>query len=380
MTWQASNGDPAVSSRPPEGERTSASLPVNIADFRALAQARMPSTTFDYIECGACDELTKAANRRDLDNIRLLPLCLRDVEHVDLSVRLLDRHHLFPVGFSPTAFHRLAHPDGEVASANAARTLGIPMIVSSMSSVSLEQIAEQSGNDNLWFQTYLFKDRGLTAELVQRAEDAGYTSIVVTVGCPVPGKRDQNIRNGFALPDGMAAANFPVTGRVVHNNPIYSAKGADLDPAVTWTDIAWLRGRTALPVMLKGIINPCDVVPALDLHIAGLIVSNHGGRQLDTTESTITVLPEVAAAVSGRVPVLVDSGFRRGTDVLKALALGADAVLLGRPVLWALAVAGEQGVIGAVDLLIEELRIAMQLVGCPSVCALRTNAGAVIRR
>lgn len=369
-----------MSGRQSEDESTSCALPANIPDFMALAQTRMPAAVFDYIESGACDELTKTANRRDLDDIRLLPLCLRDVAHVDLSVDLLDRSYPFPVGFSPTAFHRLAHPDGEVSSANAARTLGIPMIVSSMSSVSLEEIAQRSGNEDLWFQTYLFKDRGLTAELVQRAEESGYKSIVVTIGCPVPGKREQNIRNGFALPDGVAAANFGVTSRVVHNNPIYSAEGAELDPAVTWNDIAWLRGRTPLPIILKGIINPLDVAPALDLRVAGLIVSNHGGRQLDTTESTITMLPDVAAAVSGRVAVLVDSGFRRGTDLLKALALGADGVLLGRPVLWALAVDGERGVIGAVDLLIEELRIAMQLVGCASVRALRTNAPAVIRR
>jgi isopentenyl diphosphate isomerase/L-lactate dehydrogenase-like FMN-dependent dehydrogenase len=369
-----------MNSRQSNNESASSALPVNIPDFMALAKARMPAAVFDYVECGACDELTKNANRRDLDAIRLVPLCLRDVAHVDLSANLFERSYPFPVGFSPTAFHRLAHPGGEVSSAKAARALGIPMIVSSMSSIPLEEIAQRSGNDDLWFQTYIFKDRGLTRELVQRAEGSGYKSIVITTGCPVPGKRDKNIRNRFALPGEVVAANIGATSRVVHNNPIHSAEGAELDPAVTWKDIDWLRSKTPLPIILKGVINPLDVAPALDLQVAGLILSNHGGRQLDTTESTIRMLPDVAAAVSGRVPLLIDSGFRRGTDVLKALALGADGVLLGRPVLWALAVDGERGVIGAVEILIEELRIAMQLVGCATVRALRSNAPHVIRR
>ena len=277
------------------------------------------------------------------------------------------------------AFHRLVHERGEISTANAARTLNIPMIVSSMSSIALEDVAGSSGNENLWFQTYIFKDRELTRALVRRAEESGYKSIVVTIGCPVPGKRDKNIRNRFTLPENVIAANFKQRNIVVHNNPIHSVDGAELDPSLTWKDLEWLRCNTKLPIILKGIMNPLDVKPALDLQVSGLILSNHGGRQLDTTGSTIRILPEIAAAVSGRIPLLVDSGFRRGTDVLKAIALGADVVLLGRPVLWALALNGENGVVDAVNLLIEELRIAMQIAGCSSIDAIRKNSASIVR-
>lgn len=353
--------------------------PIKIDDLRALAKRRLPSGIFDYIDCGACDEITTSANRRDLDEITVFPLCLRNVGELDLSIALLGHSFGFPIGFSPTAFHRLVHERGEVSTANAARILNLPMIVSSMSSVALEEVAECSGNKNLWFQTYIFKDREVTRALVRRAEESGYKSIVVTIGCPVPGKRDKNIRNRFTLPQNIIAANFKQKKVVVHNNPIHSVDGAELDPFLTWNDLEWLRCNTKLPIMLKGIMNPLDVQPALDLQVSGLIVSNHGGRQLDTTGSTIKILPEIAEAVSGRIPLLIDSGFRRGTDILKAIALGADMVLLGRPILWALALNGEDGVVDAVNLLIEEFRIAMQIAGCSSIGAIRQNSASIVR-
>jgi len=348
--------------------------PVKLADFRTLARARLPASVFDYLDCGACDEITRRANRRDLSAIRLVPRCLRDVSAPDLSQELLGQPCSVPIGFSPTAFHRLVHEEGEVATARAAQVLNAPMIVSCMSSVALEEIAERSGNRHLWLQTYIFKDRALTKNLLQRAETAGYRAVVVTLGCPVAGKRDKNIRNRFSLPQGVVAANFGLRGTVDHNNPIHSVAGAELDPSLTWKDIEWLRATTRLPIVLKGIMSSLDVAPALDLKVSALIVSNHGGRQLDTTESTINVLPEIAAQVAGRMPVLVDSGFRRGTDVLKAIALGADCVFLGRPVLWALAAAGESGVIRATTLLTEELRLAMQIAGCASLDSIRRSA------
>jgi (S)-2-hydroxy-acid oxidase/4-hydroxymandelate oxidase len=354
--------------------------PVKVEDFRALAEAKLPPNVFDYVDGAACDEITSRANRRDLDGIRLLPLCLRDVSELDLSMGLLGQSFSVPIGFSPTALHRLVHEGGEVSTAKAAKTLGVPMVVSCMSSVALEDVAHDSGYENLWFQTYIFKDRELTKELIRRAERSGYKAVVVTVGCPVAGIRDRNVANRFALPDHVVAANFTRRDVVVHNNPIHSAAGAELDPSLTWRDIEWLRSGTGLPVMLKGIMNPLDVAPALDRSVSGLILSNHGGRQLDTTESTIRALPDIAAAVSGRVPLLVDSGFRRGTDVLKAIALGADGVLLGRPVVWALAVDGEQGVVDAVNLLIEELRVAMRIAGCATLQAIREDSTDIIRR
>lgn len=350
-----------------------------LTDFRALAKAEIPRDVFDYIDCGAGDEITVHTNRRDLDNLRLLPLALRDVSQPDLTVKLLGRTFAAPLGFSPTAFHRLVHDGGEVATARAAKTANLPMTVSVMSSVSLEEVAARSLHTDLWFQTYLFKDRALTAQLVRRAEEAGYRCLVVTVGCPVPGRRDKNVANRFALPAGVMAANFGRSDMVEHNNPIHSVEGAELDTSLTWHDIEWLQRITRLPIILKGIMNPHDVAPALDLGVAGIIVSNHGGRQLDTTVSTIAILPEIVAAVSGRVPVLVDSGFRRGTDVLKAVALGADAVLLGRPVIWALAVGGESGIGEAFDMVTEELRIAMQICGCASLTDVRRNSAAILR-
>ncbi|MFI7542417.1 alpha-hydroxy acid oxidase [Actinoplanes sp. NPDC049599] len=354
--------------------------PVRIDDYRKLARERLPAGIADYIDGGAGDEITVRANRRDLAAIRLLPLALRDVSTPDLSVGLLGRSFPVPLGFGPTAFHRMVHDEGEVATARAARAAGVPMAVSAMSSIALEEIAERSGHGDLWLQTYIFRDRALTERLVRRAEEAGYRCVLVTLGCPVPGKRDRNITNRFVLPPGVTAANFGRSAVVVHNNPVHSVAGAALDPSVTWRDLEWLRGRTGLPVLLKGVLNPLDVAPALDLGVAGIVVSNHGGRQLDTTMSTIAILPEIAAAVAGRVPVLVDSGFRRGTDVLKAIMLGADAVLLGRPVLWALAAGGEQGVADAADLLVEELRVALQTCGLAGLADARRNAAAVIRR
>ncbi|MGW5052674.1 alpha-hydroxy acid oxidase [Actinokineospora sp. NPDC004072] len=353
------------------------STPASLDDFRAAARGRLPQDVFDYIDGGACDEITLAANRRDFDAIALSPLCLRDVREVDLTTAVLGQTCPLPLGISPTALHRLVADEGEVATARAAAQLRVPMVVSAMSSVALAEVAEH--HTRLWLQTYLFEDRGVTLDLVRRAEEAGYRAVVLTVGCPVAGKRDKNIRNRFTLPPGVSAANFAQRNRVDHNNPIHSFDGAALDPSATWPDVERLRAATDLPVVLKGIVNPRDVGPALDVGASALVVSNHGGRQLDTTVSAIRALPEVAAAAAGRLPLLVDSGFRRGTDVLKALALGADAVLLGRPVLWALAAGGAPAVVDALTLLADELRTAMRLVGCASIADLRREAAGILR-
>lgn len=353
--------------------------PVTLDDYRLLAQAMLSPAVFDYIDAAAGDEITHRANRRDLDDLALLPLAMRDVSAPELGIRVLGDSFRFPVGFSPTAFHRLVHPDGEVATARAAKALGVPMVVSCMSSMPLEDIAAQSGNDCLWLQLYIFKDRQLTRDLVGRAERAGYRAVAVSLGCPVPGKRDRNLRSGSLAPAQVAAANFASRDPLDLSDPIHSIT-AELDPSLTWRDIAWLRDSTALPIVAKGLINPRDVATALELELSGILVSNHGGRQLDTTASTISVLPEIAGAVAGRVPLFVDSGFRRGTDVLKALALGADGVFLGRPVLWALAAGGEAGVVAATHLLVDELRMAMQLAGCAGVAEARRDAPYLVRR
>jgi (S)-2-hydroxy-acid oxidase/4-hydroxymandelate oxidase len=356
-----------------------AATPVVLQDYGRLARNSMPIEIAEYIDSGAGDEITCRANRRDFERISVLPICLRDVSAPTLAIDMLGQSFQFPIGFSPTAFHKLVHPEGEIAAARVAKALNIPMILSAMSSVALEEVAEKCGSRNLWMQTYVFKDRQLTKELVRRAERAGFKAIVVSVGCPVPGKRDRNIRSRFRLPAHVSAANFGTVDRFDFNNPIYSVAGAELDASLTWKDIAWLRELTALPLVVKGLMNFRDVPSALEVGVSAIMVSNHGGRQLDTTASTISVLSDIAKVTAGRTPIFVDSGFRRGTDVLKALALGADGVFLGRPVMWALAVDGDKALTAAVNLLVDELRIAMQLAGCPGIHDARRDASHFLR-
>lgn len=358
---------------------TSLTFSLFFNDLRALAQHSLSETVFDYIDSAAGEERTAARNEADLAAIEFRPLCLRDVHSTNLTTSLFGSEIAVPIGFSPTAFHRLVHPDGEVATARAAIELKIPMIVSSMSSVSLEEVAASSRNANLWFQTYIFSDRHVTKDLVCRAQEAGYRTITVTIGAPVAGLRDRNIRNRFTLPEKVTAANFRRNETIVHNNPIHSFEGAELDLRATWRDIEWLRQQTDLPVLVKGLMNPADVIPAIQSGASGIVVSNHGGRQLDGTESTIAVLPDIVSAVDGRLPILIDSGFRRGVDIAKALALGADTVLLGRPVMWALAAGGTPGIVASMKNLADELKVTMQLLGCNSLIDLRKNASYLLR-
>ncbi|MDP5278771.1 GSCFA domain-containing protein [Sphingomonas sp. DG1-23] len=351
---------------------------INIDGFRRQARSALDAKLFDYIDGGAGDELTCAANRSDLDAIRFAPLAFREVSAVDTSWTGPLGDFALPIGLSPSAMHELVCPDGELATAAAALHAKIPMIVSMMSSRSIEEIAAVSPHQALWLQSYILQDRSLGDEVVRRAERSGFKAIVLSAGCAVMGKRDRNLANGFTLPAAISAGNFARGDAIDHNNPIHSFPGAQPDPAVTWQDVHKAIAASSLPVLIKGITNAIDVERALDAGAAGLIVSNHGGRQLDSTISAIQALPPIARVVNGRVPVLVDGGFRRGTDVVKALVLGADAVLLGRATMWALAVAGEQGVARAIALLGDELTNALQLLGCSSLSDLRENAGAIL--
>lgn len=348
-------------------------------DLRTRARKTLSEAIFDYIDSAAGDERTAKLNESDLAAIQFRPLSLRDVHSPSLSTSLLGDHFDAPIGFSPTAFHKLVHPDGETATARAASELNIPMIVSSMSSVSLEDVVHVSKNKSLWLQIYPFSDRMVTKDLIIRAREATYKAVVLTIACPVAGIRDRNIRNRFTLPEGVTAANFRRNETTVYNNPIHSFLGAEVDPRATWRYVEWLRGETDLPILLKGLMNPADVMPAIQSGAAGIVVSNHGGRQLDGTESTIAALHDVVSAVEGRLLVLIDSGFRRGVDVAKALALGADGVLFGRPIIWALAAGGTQIVIAAINSLVEELKVTMQLLGCNSLADLRRNASCLLR-
>jgi 4-hydroxymandelate oxidase len=347
---------------------------LNLYDYEALAEQRLTRLAWDYYSSGAWDEVTLRDNRAAFERIRLRYHVLRGVETPDLSTQLLGRPHAWPLLVAPTAFARLGHPEGEVAIGRAAAASEVTQVLSALSTVTLEDVAEASPDGPKWFQLYVFRDRGLTADLVARAEAAGYEALVVTVDAPVLGRRERDTRNHFALPEGMAAANIEA-----HLPRIASEEGGSalawffatqIDASLTWDDIDWLASQTSLPVLVKGVVRGDDAMHAVEHGCTAVIVSNHGGRQLDTAIASVEALPEVVQAVEGRASVLVDGGVRRGTDIVKALALGADAVLLGRPVLWGLAVDGQAGVEHVLSLLRAEFEHAMVLCGAGSVADL----------
>jgi len=345
--------------------------PVEIADYVRLAPGCLSSLAWEYISGGAADETTLRWNEEAYGKIRLRPRNLVDVSHIDTKIRLFGRELDCPVLLAPVAYQRLAHPEGERATVRAAEASGTTIVLSTFSTVSLEEVAAVATKPH-WFQLYVQPDREFTRELVRRAETAGYSALVVTVDSPVLGPRYRELRHRFSLPEGLERANLTglhtATGghRPTESN-IYSAT---LNPKFTWKDIAWLRSLTSLPIVLKGVMDADDAGRAVDEGASGLIVSNHGGRNLDTVPATIDALPEVAARVAGRVPILVDGGIRRGTDVLKALGRGASAVLVGRPYVFGLAVAGQDGVSRVINILRRELEMAMALTGKTSIAAI----------
>jgi 4-hydroxymandelate oxidase len=355
--------------------------PINIYDFEALARSRMDPGAYDYFAGGAGDELTIAENCRAFQRIALRPRVLVDVSVVDPSTQVLGRPLSFPVMLAPTALNRLGHPEGEVAAARAAGTAGTAMVLSTTASSTIEEVANAATGD-LWFQLYVYRDRAVTLDLVRRAEASGYRALVFTVDLPRMGRRERDLRNRLVLPEGVRFRNLETAGRpdaaawppgssfieYVHNL---------LDPGITWESVAWLKSITRLPIVIKGVLREDDAERAIEHGADGLIVSNHGGRQLDGALATIQALPAIAARVGGRVPVLVDGGIRRGTDVLKSLALGAAAVLIGRPYLWGLAAAGEDGVRRVLELLRNEFELAMALCGCQRIADV--NASLVVR-
>ncbi|MGS2615010.1 alpha-hydroxy acid oxidase [Micromonospora sp. LZ34] len=349
--------------------------PACLADFAAPARAVLPPEVWDYIDGGSGAETTLAANRRALDRVAVLPRVLREVSTPRTGARLLGTPYALPVAVAPMAYQRLVHPDGELALAGAAGAAGVPYLASTLSSVPIEQIAATGAA--VWFQLYWLRDRGLVTDLLDRAHEAGCTALTVTVDVPILGRRLRDVRNAFAIPPHVVAANLPA-GRddLAHTvTPGASAVAAHTDqafaPALTWADLDWLRGRTALPLVVKGILDPRDAALAVAAGADAVVVSNHGGRQLDGAPATAAVLPEVVAAVTDRCEVLLDSGVRGGVDVLRALALGANGVLVGRPMLWALAVGGRAGAEAALSLLAAEFRDALALAGCADPAAAR---------
>jgi 4-hydroxymandelate oxidase len=339
---------------------------VNVHDFEAAATARLTEASREYLNSGSADEITLRHNRRAFEETALLPRVLRDVSRIDTSLELFGTRLLSPLMIAPTGYHRLFHPEGEIATARGAASSGTPYVVSSMATVAIEDIVAAAPEATLWFQLYVQRDEGRTLRLIERAEAAGCRALAVTVDTPVLGSRDRERRLAFPTDGTMSAVHLeglsPSDPKSHHWEPgsIYSPL---LQPALTWESIAWIRAHTRLPVLLKGVMAAEDARLAVTAGVDGLIVSNHGGRNLDTAPATLDVLPGIVSAAGGRMPVLIDGGIRRGTDALKALALGAQAVMVGRPPLWGLAVAGAEGVARVMELLQAELLTAMALAG-----------------
>lgn len=344
-----------------------------VADYEPYARERMTDATWAWLASGAGDGLTAADNIAAFQRLRLQNRVLADLAGGDTTLELFGHVWAHPIFLAPVACQRLLHPDGEHATAQAASALKAGMVVSTQASMLLEDIAAVAQTP-LWFQLYLQSGRGFSLELVRRAERAGYRALVVTVDAPIVGLRNAEQRSGFALPPGIEAVNL----RGMPPTPPFTARAGEttlfdspqIAAAPRWSDLEWLRGQTSLPVLLKGVLRAEDAVRAVEAGFDGLIVSNHGGRVLDGLPATIDALPGVVAAVQDRVPLLLDGGIRRGTDVLKALALGARAVLIGRPFMHALASAGAPGVAHVLHLLRTELEMAMALTGCRSLAAI----------
>ena len=348
--------------------------PLNLFEYQRLAKARMSPQGYDYYAAGAMDEITLEANHRSYDEIFLRPRVLTGVGNVDTKTTVLGSDLTMPVIVAPSAFHGLATPLAERATAGAAATAGVVYCMSTMANTRMEDVATVVPATR-WFQLYVFKDRGVTRSLVERAEASGFTALELTVNTPKVGRREADERNHFALPAGLAALNLQASHhsevRDVGEGSGLAAYFAHLiDDNLTWADVEWLRSITKLPILIKGIGRGDDAKQAVASGAAGVIVSNHGGRQLDTARPTIRALPEVVQAVGGMVPILCDGGIRRGTDILKALAVGAAAVQVGRPVLWGLAVDGEAGARRVLELLRAELVLAMALCGCGTIAAI----------
>jgi 4-hydroxymandelate oxidase len=349
--------------------------PLTVEEYEALARQRLPADLWQYVAGGSGAERTLAANRDAYARLALRPRFLVDVSRCEQGTTLLGSRLAAPIGVAPMAYHRLVHPEGEVATARAAGEAGQLFVVSMFASRTLEEIAAAASGP-LWLQLYWLRRRGIVLELVRRAEAAGYRAIVLTVDTPRVGRRLRDVRSGFAVPPDVAAVNIEAAVMAATHrhsageSAIERHSREQFDPTLGWADLAWLCGQTNLPVVVKGLLTGQDAGCAVAHGAAAIVVSNHGGRQLDGAVATVDALEEVVAEVDGRCPILVDGGVRDGTDVLKALALGASTVLVGRPVLWGLACGGAGGVRGVLGLLAAELEDAMALSGRPRLADL----------
>jgi isopentenyl diphosphate isomerase/L-lactate dehydrogenase-like FMN-dependent dehydrogenase len=336
---------------------------VNVDDFEAAARERLDPGAYGYMAGGAGDEHTLRANSGAFARWELRPRVLVDVGSVSTATTVLGAEVALPLLVAPTAFQRLADPEGELSTARAAATAGTVMTLSTLSSVSPAELAAAAPGAAQWFQLYWSRDRGFTQELVQGAAEAGFSALMLTVDLPVAGRRERDVRAGFALPDDLPLPNLPIA---LQREDFHTALHDAVDDTLTWRDLEWLHSVSELPLVVKGILTAEDALLAADHGAAAVVVSNHGGRQLDGVPASLDALPEVVEAVGERVEVLLDGGIRRGIDVLKALALGARATLSGRAVLWGLAADGEQGAASVLELLRREIQLGLTLLGCPS--------------
>lgn len=344
---------------------------VTLREFEAFARLAMEPGAFDYVAGGAWDELTLAENEAAWRRFRIRPRVLVDVSSIDTSTTLLGRPSSMPVAVAPMAVHGVAHPDGEIATVRAAAAAGIPFTLSTTSSRSIEEVAEAAPDGRRWFQLYVQADPGRSRELVERAATAGYEALILTVDLPRLGYRERDRRSGWELPPlGNFTSSVPAThARGAHVDG-FEMLDAQQEVGLTWNDLAAIRSWSSMPFVLKGILTEEDARLAVDHAVDAIVVSNHGARQLDRVAAGVDVLERIVEAVDGRVEVWVDGGVRRGIDVVIARALGAQGVLVGRPLMWALATDGEAGVARALAILREEFEVALTLLGTPTPAAI----------
>ena len=348
--------------------------PINLFEFEPIAKGRLPKAQYDYIAGGATDEISVTRNRRAYESIAMRPRVLAGVNDVDISTKVFGIQVKLPILIAPCGGHKKAHPDGEVATYRAASSHGTIMAVSANSNTSFEDLAKADSGP-LWMQLYPFRDREVTRSWIKRAKDNGYRALCITLDSAWPSKRERNIRNDYQRRGNI---NYAEAGTERTPSTERRPRGAEADPGASWKDLEWIRAETDLPIIAKGIMTGEDAELCAQVGIEGVIVSNHGGRGLDNTLATIEVLPEVVMASKGRLEVLLDGGIRRGADVVKALALGAKAVCIGRPLFWGLAVDGEQGVKRVLEILREEVEITMARCGKTNVQSIDSSVVAKV--
>ena len=350
---------------------------LTLQEFEFLAPRYLTESAFEYARGGVADEITLTANRAAFNGESIVPRVLRDVSRIDTSLSLFGQRHDFPILLAPTGYHKLFHPEGELATVRGALASGAQLIASTFSTVAFEEMSA-AAHRSLWFQLYVQPDREITRGILSRVLEAGCQALCLTVDVPVNGPRDRDLSHPFALPQGVERANLSALGPALaaaahrpQGRNIYTpTRAANL----TWGDVEWLHSISKVPLLIKGIIHPEDALAAADCGCDGLIVSNHGGRSLDTVPATLDILPRLADAVGSRMPLLMDGGIRRGTDVFKAIAKGAAAVLIGRPYLYGLAVGGPEGVARAVNILRTEFEMTMALAGCSQLGQIKPDS------